>query len=171
MKKIIISLSIITIMSTILFVVQASAAGKSGLAGKSQTGHLYLNEKNPSDWSILSGGAWGKMTYKIDGYVFNGHKLNPSEKYTLINYARVGTEWPASIKCLETVMSNENGDVHMMGDWNITEFGHDTTPGTENQTGYKFWLVPSSDVNCITGKLPSWNPSEYLFEEVPIYFD
>ena len=55
----------------------ALAAGKTGKAGKSNTGHLYLYEKDPATWDIVEGGAWGKMEYKLSGstfdFVFNGH--------------------------------------------------------------------------------------------------
>ena len=48
--------------------------------------HLYLYEKDSSNWSIIEDGAWGKMTYKEDKFVFNGHSLEASTNYTLISY-------------------------------------------------------------------------------------
>jgi hypothetical protein len=52
-------------------------AGPSGAAGNSNIGHLYLYQKDTSDWSIVEGGAWGKLKYNQScftfDYVFNGH--------------------------------------------------------------------------------------------------
>ena len=61
--------------------------GPSGRAGKSMMSHLYLFEKDPETWDIVDDGAWGKMSYDCDSFVFNGHGLEPEEEYELINYA------------------------------------------------------------------------------------
>ena len=168
MKKILTMVAVLVLFA--IYAIPVFAKGPSAPSGKSDTGHLYLVEKNPSDWSIVNDGSWGKLNYQSSKFIFNGHMLNVSEDYTLINYARVGSEWPAHIVCLGSAMSDEYGDVHIMGNWDKTNFGHDTTDGTGNPDKYKFWLVPSVDVNCPGGILPKWNPSNYLFEEVPVTF-
>src|SRR5512138_1265911 len=67
------------------------AMGKNGVAGKSKTAFLYLYQKDPATWQIVSKGAWGKLQYKTTGptfnFVFNGKKLAKSTEYCLIYYA------------------------------------------------------------------------------------
>jgi hypothetical protein len=65
--------------------------GPNGPAGKSNIGHVYLYEKDSTDdYSIIEGGAWGKMKYNLTGpsfdYVFNGHGLPIGVDFTLIYY-------------------------------------------------------------------------------------
>jgi len=130
------------------------AKGKSGAAGKSNVGHLYLYEKDPSNWAIVPDGAWGKMKYNLSGptfnFVFNGHALEPSTSYTLIYYL---DPWPGHGMCLGNAMSNEGGNVHIAGSVN-----------TGTLEGAKIWLVLSSDVNCTAKTMTAWQPTEYLFE-------
>lgn len=51
---------------------------------------MYLYETNPSDWTIVDDGTWGKMKYNLEGptfdFVFNGHGLEPNTEYSLIYY-------------------------------------------------------------------------------------
>ena len=129
------------------------AKGKSGAAGKSNVGHLYLYEKDPSNWAIVPKGAWGKMKYNLSGptfdFVFNGHALEPSTSYTLIYYP---DPWPGTgLICLGNAMSNEGGNVHIAGSVN-----------TGSLTDAKIWLVLSSD--CAATTMTNWQPTEYLFE-------
>ena len=144
-------------------------AGKDGQAGKSNTGHLYLYEKNPADWSIVDGGAWGKMKYNLSGpelcVVFNGHGLNPGVDYTLIYYP---DPWPGTgLICLGSGMANNGGNVHIKG---CTNTGSLPIVADEND-GAKIWLVLSSDLDCDTGTWSAWSATEYLFENDVITFD
>ena len=72
---------------TVTFCIMASpvfAKGKTGQAGKSNTAHLYLVEKDADTWEIVEDGAWGKMRYRLASYmfdyVFNGHMLDVDTK-------------------------------------------------------------------------------------------
>jgi len=157
MKKITIALCLVALS----FVVPVFA----GPAGKSSIIQLDLVQKNPSDWSIVQGGAWGKLTYNKDTgkFVFNGHLLKAGVSYTLINFARVGSEWPATINVLGSGIANAERDVHIAGNYPYDKLGYDTTPGTGSTAGYKIWLVLTSDINA-AGKLAGWSPGDYLFE-------
>jgi len=137
-------------------------AGKNGPAGKSNIAHLYLYEKDPNDWSIVDGGAWGKMKYNLSGdefdFVFNGHGLEPGLEYTLIYYP---DPWPgAGLICLGSGTVNEEGDIH------IAE-----SEDTGSLEDAKIWLVLSDDVDCENAEMTGWTPEEYLFEDDVITFD
>ena len=150
--------------------VSVAAAGPSGPAGKSNVGHLYLYEKDPSTWQIVPGGAWGKMKYNLSGptfqFVFNGHSLEPGEDYTLIYYP---DPWPGNgLICLGSATADAYGDVHIQAD---VATGNLPIAGDTNSPGAKIWLVLSSDVLCGTSSLMvGWNPAEYLFEYQLITF-
>lgn len=93
----------------------AFAKGPSAQAGKSDTAHLYLYQKDPSDWSIVSEGAWGKMKYGLTGpefdFVFNGHNLVPETDYTLIYYP---DPWPGTgLMCLANGVTNGGGNLNL----------------------------------------------------------
>jgi len=147
------------------------ARGKTGQAGKSNIGHLYLVEKDPESWEIIEDGAWGKMKYNLKGpefqFVFNGHGLEPGVEYTLIYYP---DPWPGSgLICLGTGTANMGGNVHIAGS---VDTGDLPAGGDEND-GAKIWLVLSDDVDCNNNnsKMIGWNPTEYLFEYDLITFD
>lgn len=166
-----IGLSII-VVALLVFVTPTFAKGPNGPAGKSNTGHLYLSEKNPKDWEeIIDDGAWGKLNYQDSKFVFNGHKLNPMEEYTLINFAREGSEWPATVLCFGNGVTDEYGNINIKDAWDVSLFDYDTTPTTGDSDGYKIWLVPSADVNCKDGLLSGWHSAEILFEDVPLIFN
>ena len=137
----------------------------AGPAGKSNIIQLYLVEKNPGDWTIVEDGAWGKLTYNkgTGEFVFNGHLLEAGVSYALINFARVGNEWPATINVLGSGIANGGGNVHIAGNYAYADLDYDTTPGTGSTAGYKIWLVLSADIST-AGKLAGWHPGEYLFE-------
>ena len=167
--------------------------GPSGPAGKSNTGHLYLYEKveppqpyPPGDpWEIVEDGAWGKMKYNWRGstlkFIFNGHDLEPEKEYTLIYYP---DPWPGEgLICLGSATSNEEGDVHIMGSPDTGDLPIEedfNNPRNENHDdcitdstcieGAKIWLVLSSDVDCEEQEMIGWNPTEYLFEDVGIFY-
>lgn len=118
----------------------------NGLAHPGQASQLYLYEKDPSTWNVVEGGAWGKMTFSADSFVFNGHGLEANTDYTLIRY---NDPWPGSPVCLASGTSNNGGNINLSGDM--------------QSGGPKVWLVLSSDVNCGVG-MSGWHPTEYLFE-------
>ncbi|MFH1926556.1 MAG: hypothetical protein ABIK79_00075 [Chloroflexota bacterium] len=143
----------------------------NGRAGKSNVGHLYLYEKDPSDWSIVEGGAWGKMIYSLSGpefaFVFNGHRLDPDTEYSLIYYADL---WPGNhpgaliasgTTCIE-------GNINLV---DCVDLGMDLPdPADANYPdGAKIWLVLSDDYDG--SKMTAWNPEEYLFEYDLITYD
>ena len=166
-------------------------AGKNGQSGKSNTGHLYLREKDPSDWSIVEDGAWGKMKYNLEGpefcFVFNGHGLEPGVDYCLIYYP---DPWPGEgLICLGTGTGTDpdglaippypGGDVHIKGcvntDGDLPK-PYDAAP----LGGAKIWLVLCDDVDCVGDpnatppvmpQMTGWTPSEYLFEDDVINFE
>lgn len=132
-----------------------------GRAGNSHIGHMYLFEKNATDWSIVDDGAWGKMRYTVEGpafdFVFNGHGLEPGMSYTLIYYP---DPWPGEgLICLGQAAANEDGHVHIMGSPDI---GSLPIEADEND-GAKIWLVLTDDVQC-SNQMTGWTPEEYLFE-------
>ena len=144
------------------------AKGPTKKAGKSNIQQLYLYEKVPSgEWPIVEDGAWGKMKYNLKSgrFVFRGHRLAPNTNYTLINFARNGTEWPASINILGEGKTNRGGNIRIKGIYAYTDLEPDTTPGADD-SGAKIWLVLTADLADST--LSGWNPTEYLFEEALI---
>lgn len=159
-----------------LIAVPSEAVEKSGAAGKSNVAHLYLFEKNSTDWTVVEGGAWGKMTYRIARpnfkFVFNGHDLEPGYEYTLIYYP---DPWPGNgLICLGSAVADEYGDVHIKSTrknpLNIGDLpaSYDANFGE----GAKIWLVLSQDVSCDTDPaMVGWNPAEYLFEAQLMTYD
>lgn len=171
--------------------------GKSGQAGKSNIGHLYLYQKDAEgDWSVVDGGAWGKMKYNLSGptfdFVFNGHRLEPDMSYSLIYYA---DPWPGvngdAGALIISGISDEDGNLHLEGsvdlgvdlphpdDANYELPGGDPDmPGESPEPfpfgGAKIWLVLSDDYNdgdASTGPMTDWRPEEYLFEAQLITYD
>ena len=169
MKKIVI-LVIAVVLLLGLIATPALAKGKDGQAGNSNTGHLYLYEKDTS-WTIVPGGAWGKMKYNLSGpelcVVFNGHGLNPGVEYTLIYYP---DPWPGNgLISLGSATANKGGNVHIKGCTNTGDLpaSYDTAP----LGGAKIWLVLSTDVDYLNKKMKGWNPTDYLFENDVITFN
>lgn len=127
-----------------------SPADYNGLnKGQSAVNHLYLYEKNPADWSVVADGAWGKMTYGTESFVFNGHGLTPGQNYTLIEYPKPQTTWPWPVNIIASGHANNDGVVHLSGDHAVS-------------SGEYYWLVLTDDL--VGGSLSGWHPSEYLFE-------
>lgn len=152
-----------------ILVAPVLAKGPNGSSGKSNTGHLYLYEKD-GDWEIVAGGAWGKMKYNLSGstfdFVFNGHHLPVGQDYTLIYYP---DPWPGTgLICLGSGVVNGCGDIHIKESVNTGDLPIET----DENGGAKIWLVLSDDVNCLgTCEMIAWDPSAYLFEDDLIYFD
>ncbi len=167
-SKYILALVAVTLLAII--VVPVIGKGPNGQAGKSNTAHLYLYEKDPSNWQIVEDGAWGKMKYNLSGsmfdFVFNGHQLTPGQSYTLIYYP---DPWPGQgLICLGTKLANEDGNVNIKA---AVDTGDLPADFDENTTGAKIWLVLTDDVNCGEAKMTGWNPTAYLFENNLINFD
>jgi hypothetical protein len=118
---------------------------------------LDLWEKDPSDWNIVDGGAYGKMAYSSDQFSFIGSDLSASTSFSLIYYP---DPWPGNgLKVLGSASTDVNGDISISGDFDFTSIPIDEDT---NAPGSKIWLVLSSDVG--TGLMVGWNPTEYLFE-------
>ncbi len=135
------------------------AKGKKGLegqAGKSNNAFIELWEKDPATWDIVQDGAWGRMKYKLEGpefnYHFNGHGLEIQTNYSLIYYPEPQTTWPWPVTVITSGMSNEDGDIHLKGSYELDMDLNDA----------KIWLVLTDDI--VDGELSGWNPTEYLFE-------
>jgi hypothetical protein len=137
------------------------AAAQNGLEkGKSPVQHLYLYEKDPDTREIIEDGAWGKVTILThkDKFVFNGHGLEETTEYSLINFAPEA-EWPTPSENpwymdhthIGTEETGDNRNIHIKGDWADTIHG-------------KVWLVKTRDFNLETEEMISWKPEEYLFE-------
>jgi hypothetical protein len=146
------------------------ARGPTGPSGKSNVAHLYLVEKDPSNWTIIEDGAWGKMMFKNGSsfnFVFNGHGLQTNTNYTLIYYA---DPWPG-INGTDIGMgtSNIDGDLHLMGSPDIGDIPVDTDINFPD--GGKIWLVLSDDYDSDADEMVGWNPTEYLFEFDLIGYD
>ena len=161
MKKVLFTAVAILVVAGLA--VAPALAGKDGPAAKSNTGHLYLYEKDEATWNIVPGGAWGKLKYNLSGpefeFVFNGKKLEAGEEYTLIYYP---DPWPGNdLICLGSDTSNKGGNVHIA---DSVDTGDLPNEDDDNYTdGAKIWLVQSTDVDCDTSMV-GWNPTKYLFE-------
>ena len=149
-------------------------------SGKSNIAHLYLFEKNPSGWTIVTEGAWGKMLYNQTGatfnFNFNGHRLNQDTSYTLMYYPDPWTFANGNLICFGPGTADSYGDVHIKGSATIPG-GSLPIYGDKNATdpetpppGAKIWLVLSSDVDCDSQVMLGWNAAEYLFEYQLITF-
>lgn len=177
MKNLLLVTIVIVVMGS-LVVTPVLAAGKTGPAGKSNVGHLYLYEKwAHADWEIVEGGAWGKMKYNLSGssfdFMFNGHGLEPGQSYTLIYYEDPGLgPWtvPPDIICLGSGTANDGGNVHIQGSVDTGDLP--TEDDVNYPDGAKIWLVLSDDVDPDNEVFRwRWNPTEYLFEYDLIAFD
>lgn len=142
-----------------------SEGGLHGAAGKSNVAHLYLYQKDDTNWQIIDSGTWGKMTYNLAGptfdFVFNGHGLQPNTDYSLIYYA---DPWPGNNPgaLIASGMSNDGGNINLAGS---VELGMDLPgPDDANTAGAKIWLVPSSDYDADTNSMTAWNQAQYLYE-------
>ena len=179
-----ITVLVLTMMTGPLF---AKNEGKSGPAGKSNIGHLYLYEKTPDPeltrddpWLIVEGGAWGKMKYNLSGptfdFVFNGHGLPIGQEYTLIYYP---DPWPGEgLICLgsgivvecEDELQDGAGNIHIEESINTGDLPIEGDANFEN--GAKIFLVPSGDVDCAGQVMVGWTGDDAnLYEGALITFD
>lgn len=121
---------------------------------------VILVPKNPSDWSVIEDGAYGLLKGYWGNYLILWAKdLEPSTDYTLIYYGGQGYNdvWPYAT-CIKTITTSSNG-------WTGTVTADfDYSAFFDDGIGQKFWLIKSSDVDCVAGVMTAWNPTEYLFE-------
>ncbi len=175
MKKIIASFLVMSLLMLSIGSVVAmkqNPSADNGLNHRGRASQLYLYEKNPVTWKIIGDGAWGKMTFfntENGKFVFNGHGLEPNTGYTLISYEEPEDQdyWSThSIIELGSVMSNDEGNVHIMGELRliINEYAGDAEGDYQNEQGAKIWLVLSDHINDDGTQMTAWNPTEYLFE-------
>jgi len=142
-----------------------------------------LVEKDPTDWSIVKGGAYGtfggyqstavtwengwKEYYNADYlYFMSGWNVLPKyTDYTVIYYgdAEHNDVWPYAT-CIMSGNSGSYGYLKLNGAADAFEWSDLMNDGIDQ----KFWLVLSSDVDCDQGKMTAWNPTEYLFEVATI---
>ena len=178
-----ITVLVLTLMAGPLF---AKNEGKSGQAGKSNIGHLYLYEKTndgSDDWPIVEGGAWGKMKYNLSGptfdFVFNGHGLPIGLDYTLIYYPDPDPDGPWVVEgliCLGSGIVVEDeyvegvGNVHIKGS---VEMDGDLPIDTDYNypDGAKIFLVPTDDVDCDLNTMDGWHGLLNLYEGALITFE
>ena len=124
------------------------------------------------------------MTYNLSGanfnFVFDGHKLVPQGDYTLIYYPDLlpANPWPRTgVICLGSDIANNGGNVHIAaavdtGSNLPAAYDTNSTMNADyGKAGAKIWLVESSAVDCGTGVMSGWNPTEYLFEGDLINFE
>ena len=174
MKKAIGLLVIATVFMSVAIAGTAMAA--KGPHGKSNQANLYLYEKNPSDWSVIDGGAWGKMKHELTGptfvFDFNGHGLERNTEYSLIYY---GDPWPGNHPgaLISSGTSNGGGNIHLAGSVDLEMDLPDPADANYylHPKGAKIWLVLSSDYNASTNSMTAWKPTEYLFENNLITYE
>src|SRR3989344_8342402 len=99
MKKVLVLLiGLMLVMTVAVMAVKPNGpAAYNGLnKGNSDVRHLELYEKD-SNWDPVVGGAFGRLTFDSDSFVFNGHGLEAATDYTLVRYK---DPWPGSPVCL-----------------------------------------------------------------------
>lgn len=123
-----------------------------GASGKKS---LLLFAKDPATWSIVKGGAHGKLVYDEGSgdYSLDAFRLSPSSPYALVRYL----DAPSRGNVLARGTSDGEGRVVLQGRWH-------------SWIG-KFWVVAGEDVAGAHGGPASprmWRPGRYLFEEKPL---
>jgi hypothetical protein len=134
----------------------------NGFNGNGKAKHLYLVEKDVN-WDIVNDGAWGKMNFKEDMFVFNAHGLTPGLEYSLVYYP---DPWPGTgLIELGKSTVDADGNIHIKASF---DFMGIPIKGDENVPAAKIWLVLTDDINFGSDSTPNsmtgWNPVEYLFE-------
>lgn len=133
----------------------------------------YLTYKNPVTWEEL----YIKNTPVLKAKIYlkgfggsiltaSGTGLEPLTHYTLIYYgdAAHNDVWNYAT-CIPTKFTNSfSVKTSTLGQLSANTFAFDYSSFIGDEVAQKFWLVPSSDVDCIAGKMTSWNPTRILFE-------
>ena len=175
MRIVVFLFSGVFLWATLADAVPASVAS-SGRPEARLDGELYLYEKNPSDGSIVPGGAWGKMSYAREGtaleFVFSAYHLRPGVSYTLIYFPG---PWPAEgLVCLATATGDSEGTVQVKGSVPIAHLP--AKYDANYAAGAKIRLVLSDDIDWGKGgsmarkRMRRWNPTQYLLEAKLINF-
>ncbi len=100
-KKLILGVIAVMLLSVgTVFAAKPTPAADNGLNHPGQASQLYLYQKDPSDWTIVDGGAWGKMTFSTDSFVFNGHGLTSGTDYSLIYYPDFDNRYTLNFLCI-----------------------------------------------------------------------
>lgn len=190
------------VMMVFMMVTVLASAAMAGPGGPGKemigikTGQLFLFQKcddsgcptEAGPWPILLTGRWGQLHYNLLGekfwFAFEGKKLEPNTKYTLIYYP---DPWPGeNLVCLGSGKSSRAGNLQIHGGREILDLdgNHSGLPakydgnflpqGTSGAIGAKIWLVPSADVDCdgepdatpdpVPPQMIGWTPEDYLFE-------
>jgi hypothetical protein len=161
-KTLIILTSLALIAFTAVPVFAVKPNGPSAENGLTKTNsdvmHLYLYEKDPTEWTVVEKGAWGKLTFNQTNFNFNGHKLLKDEEYAIIWYGaeEYNDEWPHAT-CIAKGFTNKGGNIHLSGEYGFAAFTDDEIP-------QKIWLVLAEDIDCDNNVMVDWQPEEYLFE-------
>ena len=134
---------------------------------------LVLENKNPSDWSIINDGRYAVLNFIPSGpkfvYDLKGYSLESSTQYSLIYYA---DPWegnhPGAL--IGNGSSDGSGQLSLSGS---IDLGMDlpNSADANHPIGAKIWLVPSSDYDTTTKSMTLWNPADYLFETRTIQYD
>jgi hypothetical protein len=130
----------------------SEASAKPPVTGKKK---LLLFAKNPATWSIVKGGANGKVIYReaTGDFTLNAVELNHRSPYALVRLV----DAPPRAEIVARGTSDEHGRMELSGNWRTWR--------------NKFWLVSGEDVAGSvggTGTLRAWRPERYLFEEKPL---
>jgi hypothetical protein len=187
---------VVVIMLTVLAsTAMAGPGGDEKSVIETKAGQLFLFQKcdesgcptEAGPWPILLTNRWGQMKYNLLGdkfkYSFEGKKLVPNTKYTLIYYP---DPYPGkNLICLGSRKTNGVGNLQINGSREITtglpipddaNFLPQDPPGS-GAVGAKIWLVLSADVDCdgtpatldppvaaVPPQMTGWTPQDYLFE-------
>lgn len=143
------------------------------------TGVLKLVEKNPTDWTIVEGGAQGNFNGALfkKKIIFNAQGVAPTTTYALISYNEPDPADPwnygAGSKVIATGTSNADQklqikNVNLKDNLLYYDYTDYPTGDYREGTGAKVWLVPISDLTSSTvggeTAFNTWNPTTYLFE-------
>lgn len=126
--------------------------------------NIPVIQKVPGTWTEVTNGASGNvlLSQGMFGHAIVRH-AKPYTSYTLIYYGNAENNdvWNYAT-CISSGVTNNNGNVLIpRGNINYESF-------TDDGINQKFWIVPSSDVNCETGRMTAWNPNNILFESYSI---
>ena len=101
-KKLVLGLASLALVLSVSVVMAKNSFPSPARSGEVKqepnASHLYLYQKD-SSWTNVLDGAWGKLTYMSDSFVFNGHEVAPNTDYTLIYYPDVNTGYTLDFEC------------------------------------------------------------------------
>jgi len=131
--------------------------GLNDYAGKSDVEHLYLFEKDLTEWSVIPDGAYGKAVFnwKHVNVAFEGHGLAAETEYSLIFFSEPDGWTSRQIQVISSGTTSAEGYLQLCR----TEFEIEVAV---MDGGIKVWLVPSASI--VDGVLNWTNPEMFLFE-------